>query len=193
MREWVGRGTDLENPYDPSLVRTAPRELRHMLADALAEEATATLLADLGIGFTVWHDVSTGHPDEKIDHIVLGPSGLFAVLSEDFGEPVRVRRGELIGEGIGADRPMHSLEVRAKAFSRALKVKFSGLVIVVPDDALAQSYEVLGSSRGAATVVAQQSFLPALLRDGLPGSRRTGGTEAFDVRTRLQHGVTFVD
>jgi len=192
IREWVGRGAELDNPYDPSLVRSAPREIRHILADALAEEATATALSELGIGFTVWHDVATGPPEQKIDHIVLGPSGLFAVLSEDFGEHVDVRRGELVGPAVGSARPMHSLELRAKAFSKAMKVKFTALVIVVPDDDFDENYEVLGSSRGAATVVAQQSHLPALLRNGLPGSRRTGGTEAFDVRTRLQNGIRFV-
>ena len=75
MREWVGRGVTLDDPYDPALVRTAPREIRHTLADALAEEATARTLSTLGIGYTVWHDVATGAPEDKIDHIVLGPTG----------------------------------------------------------------------------------------------------------------------
>ena len=101
MREWVGRGVELEDPYDPALVRRAPRQLRRMLADALAEEATARIVADLGMGYTVWHDVAAGREaDEKVDHLVLGPSGLYGVLSEDFGGPVRVRRGELFGEGV---------------------------------------------------------------------------------------------
>ena len=102
MREWVGRGAELADPYDPALVRTAPRELKRLLADALAEEATARIVADLGMGYTVWHDVAADprDPDLKLDHIVLGPSGLYAVLSEDFGGAVRVRRGELIGDGV---------------------------------------------------------------------------------------------
>jgi len=75
MREWVGRGVRLEDPYDPALVRTAPRELRRLLADALAEEATARIVGDLGMGYTVWHDVAVDprDPDLKIDHVVLGP------------------------------------------------------------------------------------------------------------------------
>ena len=48
----------LEDPYDPALVRSAPRQLRRMLADALAEEATARVVSDLGMGYTVWHDVA---------------------------------------------------------------------------------------------------------------------------------------
>src|SRR5665213_1926401 len=38
MREWAGRGTDLEDPYNPALVRSAPREIRLLLAVALAED-----------------------------------------------------------------------------------------------------------------------------------------------------------
>ncbi len=192
MREWVGRGEPLDDPYDPALVRSAPMDLRHLLADALAEEATARTLAALGIGFTVWHDVSTGAPEEKIDHVVLGPTGLFAILSEDYGEPVKSRRGELLGKPLGEARPMHDLGVRAKIVSRATRVKFTALLIVLPDDALDESFTVLGTIRGATTVIARQSMLPALLRDGVPGARLIGGNELFDVRTRLQAGIRFV-
>ena len=143
MREWVGRGVELPDPYEPSLVRSAPRDIRHVLSDALAEEATARIVSDLGLAYTVWHDVATGaggfsaSPADdaaKIDHVVLGPSGLFAVLSEDWGAPVRVKRGEVIGEGLERDeRPFHTLAARARVVARAAKVRFTGLVIVVPD------------------------------------------------------------
>src|SRR5699024_197729 len=75
IREWAGRGVELPDPYDPALVRSAPVEIRRLLADALAEEATARIVADLGMGYTVWHDVATGTGGhEKVDHIVLAPS-----------------------------------------------------------------------------------------------------------------------
>ena len=188
MREWVGRGEPLDDPYDPALVRSAPREIRHILADALAEEATARVLSALGIGYTVWHDVATGAPEEKIDHIVLGPTGLFAILSEDYGQPVTLRRGEITGDR----RPLHELGLSAKVIARATRAKFTALVIVLPDDALGEALTVLGSIRGAATIVARQSQLPALLRNGIPGARVVGGNELFDVRTRLQAAIRFV-
>ncbi|MCU1425653.1 MAG: molecular chaperone DnaJ [Microbacteriaceae bacterium] len=193
MREWVGLGAPIPDPYDPALVRSAPREIRHLLADALAEEATARALSALGIGFTVWHDVSTGYPDEKIDHVVLGSTGLFAILSEDYGAPVKTRGGELIGEALGGDRPVNDFGHRVKALSRALRLKFTGLVIVLPDDALSEPIIDLGKVRGAAAAVVRRSSLPALLREGLPGSSLSGGNEIFDVRTRLQAGIRFVE
>jgi hypothetical protein len=192
IREWVGRGEQLADPYDAALVRSAPRELRHILADALAEEQTARTLADLGIGFTVWHDVSTGDPEHKLDHVVLGPTGLFAILSEDYGSPVRIRRGEIITPDDPDARPMHDLGLRAKVIARAARVKFTALVIVLPDDELADDLVVLGSIRGATTAIVRASRLPGLMRDGIPGSRTVGGPESFDVRTRLQSAIRFV-
>lgn len=192
IREWSGRGTELTDPYDPALVRSAPRELRHILADALAEEATARTLHDLGIGYTVWHDVSTGSPDEKLDHIVLGPTGLYAMLSEDYGGAVSAKRGELVGDAVSGARPVHDLGQRAKVIARECRVKFTALVIVLPDDELAGPLVSLGSVRGAPAVAVRQSTLPMLLRDGIPGARVIGGTEVFDLRTRLQSGIRFV-
>ncbi|MEY2849011.1 MAG: hypothetical protein RI885_1677 [Actinomycetota bacterium] len=195
IREWVGRGEEIPDPYDPALVRRAPREIRHILADAIAEEATARTLAGLGIGYTVWHDVATGAPgapDEKIDHVVLGPTGLFAVLSEDYGSAVRTRRGELVGEGVGDDRPFHDLARRAKTLTRSLRIRFTALVIVLPDDAIDSSLLEVGSVRGAATIAVRASFLPAFLRDGPAGGALVSGNDLFDVRTRLQSGIRLI-
>jgi len=185
LREWVGRGVTVDDPYDPVLVRSAPREIRRTLADALAEEATARTLNTLGIGFTVWHDVATEDSEHKIDHIVLGPTGLFAMLSEDFGGPVRVRRGELIGEALAGEQPVHELAARAKALSRALRVHFTALVIVLPDAAIDEPVTELGKVRGTPALAVQQSYLGTLLRQGLDGAQPIGGNELFDVRTRL--------
>ena len=192
IREWAGRGVTLDDPYDARLVRDAPQPIRRALADALAEEQTARTLSTLGIGYTIWHDVATGTPGGKVDHIVLGPTGLWAMMSEDFGGPVRVRRGELIGETLAGERPVHELAVGAKALSRAWKVRFNGLVIVAPDSALEEPSIPLGSIRGARAIVTRQSTLAMLLRTGIPGTTPIGGNELFDVRTRIAAGVRYI-
>ena len=195
MREWVGRGVALDDPYDPALVRRAPRELRRMLADALAEEATARVVSDLGMGFTVWHDVAAagrgGGNDDKLDHIVLSPSGLYAVLSEDFGGPVGVRRGELTGEGIDGS-PVADLLGRMRVVARAAGVRFGGAIVVLPDEDLDQAVIPLGRVRGIPVVAVARGALGNLLRQGVPGARSIGGNEIFDIRTRLQQTVRFV-
>lgn len=195
MREWVGRGVDLPDPYDPALVRTAPHELRRMLADALAEEATARVVSDLGIGYTVWHDVAAagrgGDNNDKLDHIVLSPSGLYAVLSEDFGGPIGVRRGDLTGENVlGA--PVADLLGRMRVVAKAAGVRFGGAIVVLPDDDLVQALTELGKMRGTPVVLVARGALSNVLRQGVPGARSIGGNEIFDVRTRLQQTVRFV-
>jgi hypothetical protein len=193
MREWVGRGVELADPYDPALVRTAPAELKRLLADALAEEATARVVGDLGMGYTVWHDVAVDARGDaaKLDHIVLGPSGLYAVLSEDFGGPVRLRRGEIVGDGVDG-APVAGLAARARAIARAARVRFSGIIVVLPDDDVPSAIEELGSVRGMRAAVVSRSALSTLLRRGIPSARDIGGNELFDVRTRLQAVVRFV-
>lgn len=193
IREWAGRGVDVPDPYDPALVRSAPRELRRMLADALAEEATARTVSELGMGFTVWHDVAAGaEADDKLDHVVLGPSGLYGVMSEDFGGVVGFRRGEITGPSLGTRAPVTTALGRIRVVAKAARVRFGGTIIVLPDDDLAQAVTPLGTSRGIPVVVVRRSALAMVLRQGVPQTRAIGGNELFDVRTRLQQTVRFV-
>ncbi|MDQ1075340.1 hypothetical protein QE388_001549 [Microbacterium sp. SORGH_AS 969] len=195
IREWVGRGVDIADPYDPALVRSAPPEIRHILADALAEEETARLVSELGMGYTVWHDVFADRdgrdPEQKIDHVVLGPSGLYAMLSEDFGGPVGVRRGEISGANV-IGSPVTQLVSRARVVARSAGVRFSGAIVVLPDDAVLDAITDLGKVRGTPVALVTRSALTTLLRRGIPGAREVGGTELFDIRTRLQQRVRHV-
>lgn len=193
VREWSGQGVGLRDPYDPVLVRSAPREVQHALADALAEEATARALSTLGIGYTVWHDVAASAEGgtEKIDHVVLGPAGLFALQSEDPASPVSLHRGELSGRGV-AGRPMHQLAARARWLGKQARVKFSIGIFVVADEWFDDPYQVAGTRHGMTMALARSSSLLTLLRAGLPGAPRPSGNELFELRTRLQAGIRFV-
>jgi hypothetical protein len=194
MREWVGRGEPLDDPYDPALVRRAPYEIRHTLADALAEEATARETAELGIGYTVWHDV-LAHDAGKIDHLVLGPTGLFALQSEDYGGRVAIKRGELVpaDPGVVLDgRPAHDLAERARRLGKGLGVRFAGAIVVLPDAALDLPLAEIGVHRGIALLAVQRSVLGHVLRTGVPGVPRAAGLDLFEVRSRLQRGVRFI-
>lgn len=189
MREWAGRGAEPADPYDAALVRSAPRELRHLLAKALAEEATARAVSGLGIGYTIWSGVATSHG--TLDHAVLGPAGLFAITSEDWGGRVKLVRGELVGDGVLAgEAPVRTLARKARALGRAARVRFTATVIVVPDDAIDEPIARIGKKQDAALV--RLSALPAVLRDGLGGDQRLSIEDVFDVRTRLQQSVSFV-
>jgi len=178
-------GAPVADPYDPAVVRSAPWEVRRMLADALAEEATATAIDELGIGFTAWHGVEAGSA-AVLDHIVLAPSGLYGLVSEDFGDSVRFRQGEVIGGAVGGETPVADLLLRMRWIARAARVRFGGAILILPDEDLDHAATPLGTVRGVPVVVVRRSALRMLLRTGVPGARPLGMTEAFDVRTRLK-------
>jgi len=186
MSEHLGRTVTAREIYDPAVVREAPWEARRMLADALAEESTAAAIADLGIGFTAWNDVVAGaDAAQKLDHAVLGPTGLYGLASEDFGDAVRFRQGEVIGPSVDGSTPVADLLSRIRSLSRAARVRFAGAILILPDDDLDEAVTVLGAVRGVPVAVVRRSALRPVLRSGIPGARAMGVTEAFDVRTRL--------
>ncbi|TFD33333.1 J domain-containing protein [Cryobacterium cryoconiti] len=192
LREWVGRGRTIDDPYEPGLIRSAPREIRHWLAKALAEESTAQLVSGLGIGFTAWHDVVAGAHGAKVDHVVLGPAGLFAVLSEDWGGAVELRRGELVGEALGPDdRPVEDVEVAVRALAKSIRIRFTAALIVLPDDAVTEPLTVPGRGRRPTVIILPRSRLIGVLRSGLPGMDRGSFEKVFEVRSRLQDGIRF--
>lgn len=186
LTQHLGRAVTAREAYDPAIVRSAPWEVRRMLADALAEESTAAAIADLGIGFTAWHDVVCGaDAAQKLDHAVLGPTGLYGLVSEDFGDSVRFRQGEVIGGSVGAGTPVADLLARIRSISRTARVRFAGAILILPDGDLDEPATALGSVRGLPVSVVRRSAVRMVLRGGIPGARPLGATEAFDVRTRL--------
>lgn len=188
IREWAGRGNEPEDPFDPALVRSAPREIRHLLARAHAEEATARAVLELGIGYTIWNSVATDRG--TLDHVVLGPAGLFALRSEDWGSEVRLVRGELVGDGIPiGERPLRELSRAARALGRSARVRFTGTIIVLPDEALDEPVVKVGAKNASALV--RRSMLATVLRDGLSGGQRLSIEDVFDVRSRLQQSIEF--
>lgn len=200
LGEWVGRGVTIDDPYDDTLVRSAPAEIRRCLAKALAEEATATTIALLGIGYTIWSDVAadpdargSSVDDRKLDHVVLAPTGLYGIGSEDWGGRVEVHRGELVGEGIAPGaQPVRDLTRAARQLAKRTKVPFTALLIVVPDEALDDPVAPASLGRRNTTFVVRRSVLPHVLRGGLTGGERTSLVDVFEIRSRLAQTVTFV-
>ncbi|MCU1445701.1 DnaJ domain-containing protein [Cryobacterium sp.] len=194
LREWAGRGTVIDDPYAPDLIRSAPREIRHRLAKALAEENTAQLISGLGIGFTAWHDIATRDDGEKIDHVVLGPAGLFAILSEDWGSPVQLRRGELVGDAIEpGEGPLDEFGTAARVLAKSLRVKFTALVVVAPDEAVTEPLTLPSRGRRPMVVIVPRSRLVGVLRDGIAGMERGSFEKVFELRSTLQNGIRFVE
>lgn len=85
---------------------------------------------------------------------------------------------------------MGDLVAATRAVARAARVRFSGVIAVLPDDDVATAIDEIGKVRGLPVAVVRRSALPT--RRGLTGARDIGGNELFDVRTRLQSVVRFV-
>ncbi|PZE68968.1 DnaJ domain-containing protein [Curtobacterium sp. MCBD17_021] len=188
-REWVGLGDPIEDPYDPVLVRSAPRHVRRLLGEALAEEATAAIVADMGIGVTVWHDLDAG-AEGKLDHAILTPTGLWAVESIDWGGPVMVEHGEVVGETLGSgERPVKELVRAARAVQKQTRVRFTGRVLVVPDSAVDEDVELIGTPRKPTAFIVRRSALGQVL-SGVWSPE--GSVDVFAIRDRLQQTVRFV-
>jgi curved DNA-binding protein CbpA len=189
-REWVGLGDPIEDPYDPQLVRSAPRHIRRLLAEALAEEATAGIVSDLGIGVTVWHDLDAG-PEGKLDHAVLAPSGLWALESIDWGGPVRIEHGEVVGDTLApGERPVKELVRAARAVQKQTRVRFTGRILVVPDGAIDGDVQPVGPLRKPTALVVERSSL-AMVLNGY-WAPTAGVPDVFELRARLQETVRFV-
>ncbi|WIB27599.1 DnaJ domain-containing protein [Curtobacterium sp. MCSS17_015] len=188
-REWVGLGDPIEDPYDPVLVRSAPRHVRRLLGEALAEEATAAIVADMGIGVTVWHDLDAG-AEGKLDHAILTPTGLWAVESIDWGGPVTVEHGEVVGETLGSgERPVKELVRAARAVQKQTRVRFTGRVLVVADSAVDEDVELIGTPRKPTAFIVRRSALGQVL-SGVWSPE--GSVDVFAIRDRLQQTVRFV-
>ncbi|GAA4264544.1 DnaJ domain-containing protein [Frondihabitans peucedani] len=191
IREWVGLGDEIDDPYDPALVRSAPPEIRRILAKAVAEESTAKAVLELGIAYTIWSNVAAGREPE-LDHVVLAPSGLYAIDSEDWGSPVRLVKGEVEGDGLApGEQPARTLARSARAFQKSAGVPFTAQLLVVPDDALEEAVEPVSRGRRNQAFAVRRSVLPHVLRGGLAGDA-TALVDVFEIRARLQQTVRFV-
>lgn len=199
IREWIGRGEDPGNIFDPELVARAPRHIQHTLAAAVAEEKTAVALSGLGPGNTVWHDVVvTGDRVQgatKIDHVAVAANLLWAIQSEDWAESVRLERGELVGGGIDkGEKPGKNLVGLAKKFGKNLGVAVSGCIVVVPEQHLESPRQSLDNrGRVPCYLVADTHLVDFLLEQSLnTTSRSLVGDDMFPVRERLHAGIRFV-
>lgn len=95
-----GRGLDLEG----------------LRKGILGEEAVANVLAGLPSSYWVLHGVSTGHGD--VDHVVIGPTGVFALETKAWEGTFYRRRGQLYGNG----KPVEHVLRQARGAARQVRL-----------------------------------------------------------------------
>ncbi len=85
---------------------------------AQGEAATATVLAGLPAGWTALHDLKwQGRQYDNIDHIVVGPPGIFVIDSRVWSGPVSVSRGVLRHSGHDRTSSLRAAVAAAAAVS----------------------------------------------------------------------------
>ncbi|HRR34437.1 MAG TPA: nuclease-related domain-containing protein [Kiritimatiellia bacterium] len=127
-------------------VRDGLRGVDAYFKGARGEESVAVLLAALPRGYHVFHDFSFGGSG-AIDHVVVGPSGLFAIETKCWSGRVTCEASGLRVDGVEPSRPPLR---QARGSAQAL-VRFLG--------------ERLGSAPSCTPVVcfASDTFEPGLL------------------------------
>lgn len=98
--------------------RTAKRYERGAAGELATAEALDPLRAQ---GWVVRHDVAwPARPRANIDHIAIGPGGVFVIDSKNWSGEVAVREGALLQNGRSRDRTVEAAAEAARAVSDAL-------------------------------------------------------------------------
>jgi Nuclease-related domain len=93
-----------------------PERLRRGI---LGEEAVADILAGLPSPYWVLHSVSTGHGD--VDHVVIGPTGVFALETKAWKGAFYRSRGQLFCNGKPAEHVLRQARGAAAQVRRLLQ------------------------------------------------------------------------
>ena len=83
---------------------------------ARGEEMMAGVVARLPDDWHVFHDFEAGK--HHVDHVLMGPAGVFAVETKNWRDPVALESGELI---VGGHVPNHPPIAQAAAEAKAVK------------------------------------------------------------------------
>jgi hypothetical protein len=138
-------------------VSPLPREARDSYDIAVAQIEVGRLLAELGPDWTIVHEIPVGENGAKIDHLVIGPRGVFIVdTTVHQGLPVWVSQRAFIVNDVRLPL-IRNMEFEMGRVERLLStaaghpVEVSGILAVVGP----KSLDVHGAQRDVAVVEAR--------------------------------------
>ena len=113
-------------------VRDGFRGLDSFFKGARGEESVAALLAALPRGYHVFHDFMCGCAG-GIDHVVVGPSGVFAVETKCWAGAVTFEAGAILADGELPSRPpIAQARASAHALALFLRDKLESVPVCMP-------------------------------------------------------------
>lgn len=150
------------------LWRKGLRRVESYFKGARGEERVAGILDALPDAWHVFHDLAAGR--YHVDHVLVGPTGVYAVETKNWRGRVTVERGEMIVDGVLADRaPLAQAARQADAVRAALKAAgWAGEVapaLCLASDTLADGLLSVGrtTALNASCLVAWLSSRPGAL------------------------------
>jgi hypothetical protein len=91
------------------LAKRLSNEERTLRAAIKAEQKLRQQLADLPSGWFVLHSVDIGQPGRLIDHVVIGPGGVFTLnVEHQLGAKVWVSEHQVLIDGVETEHLRHS-------------------------------------------------------------------------------------
>jgi hypothetical protein len=113
-------------------VRDGFRGIDSFFKGARGEESVAALLAALPKGFHVFHDLMCGSAG-GIDHVVVGPNGVFVVETKCWAGTVTVEDGAILADGEVPSRPpIAQARASSRALTQFLQDKLESVPVCVP-------------------------------------------------------------
>jgi hypothetical protein len=144
-------------------IRDGLRGVDSFFKGARGEESVAALLAALPRGYHVFHDFPYGG-NASIDHVVVGPGGVFAVETKCWAGEVVFEKDELWVNGAAPSRPpLRQARTSALALARFLGERLDGAPACVPVVCFASGTFKPGLATQDGAVVCNASELRAQL------------------------------
>jgi hypothetical protein len=135
-------------------------DARPSYAEAVGKLAVASQLALLSDEWTVLHAVPLGADDGELDHLVVGPGGVFLIATRNFrGSKIRAAGNVLVVDGHKTDE-IRSLRYVERRVSDVLRQAVGVPVTVTPVIVLTESVSL--------TLDAKSPTLPVLSLDRIP-------------------------
>ncbi|MEM7394120.1 MAG: nuclease-related domain-containing protein [Verrucomicrobiota bacterium] len=149
------------------------RRMKAYLKGARGEESVGRALGFLPVGYSVFHGVPLSGSGmiktaAELDHVVVGPTGVFAVETKNWSGRITVEAGAVLYNGIEPDRPpldqvRQSAGLLEKALSGHLKIDLP----VQPILCFASSRIARGSIGVDGVVVCESGSLNRVVMDSV--------------------------
>ena len=165
-------------------------DARSWFKGAIGEREVATALESLGPDFTVLHAVPVGKHETDIDHLVIGPTGVFSINTKNHsGQDVWVGGRTLMVSG-QRTRHMHSALTEGERATRLLSAAAGGPILVQPILVVAAAKLRFGDK-----VPAVVTLRPQEIGQWITGLPRAHSDEAVRFLTMLaeERGTWHVD